>query len=159
MKAMKLGLLVILPSLLAYLIVDMHIAPVTNAWLVSPLSWGLLFLAYWFWVGSLFGHGEDTRASFLWGSGPTLLFGLLYLQQFALTAPAARSPLLSLLGQLYVFLAGPVSSVFFTSILGASNIGSTILNLSAYALMLGTYSLGFLWRKSKKADKRRKRRR
>ncbi len=158
MRTLKLGFLVILPSLLAYPVVSVHVPLAADVWLFSPFGWGLLFLAYWFWVGSVFGRGRDARASFLWGSAPTLLFGLMYLQQFCWTASAARSPLLSLLGQLYVFLVGPVSSVLCVSVLGISSISGTVLYLLAYAMMLAIFSLGFLWRRQRQVGKRRRRR-
>ncbi|MFO8060891.1 MAG: hypothetical protein R6U70_09610 [Bacillota bacterium] len=157
MRSVKLGFLMILPPLLAHLVVNVGVPVARDVWLVSPFSWGLLFLGYWFWVGSLFGRGENPLASFLWGSSLTVLCAAIYVQQFFWTDPANMSRALSLLAQLYVFFAGPVSSTFFVSILGMSSVRNTALNLWAYVFMLGVFALGFLWQRRRQAPRPRRR--
>lgn len=135
----------ILPVVIGYLIALLPgpwlPALLGDLWRMAPLVWGAVLLAAWFFLGRRLGVYEEPVTGFLVGILPAVILGALYVHQFHLVALPARSPLLSLLGQVYPLMAVPVTTRLLLLFVRETDSG-TILLLS-YGVMMACFALGF----------------
>ncbi|MEW6524913.1 MAG: hypothetical protein AB1445_15505 [Bacillota bacterium] len=136
-------LLVLVPPVVGRLISGSF--PLMYVWSRIYLLSSLLFLAFWFWVGTRFA-GLDTGkwTSLALGNGLTVFFLVVCLIFTAGCTAYVPGPLW-LWAQMYPLLAVPLSSRILS--LFFKTITSTSVLVMAYGLMLTTFFAGFTMRR------------